>query len=158
MEDNSTLSDGDIIRMQCSVNFRGMWAPSIEWKQHMENEDEDGKEGEGDQLIELHAVSTETVFNSRATSTLIYISGSSKATYFTCRVFFKGYTFSMDIRKVHVATNLPNFTYTWTSPRLVPHRAQLETTEDVYVAPLPDEVELFSTTTLKTNGNKDWCK
>ena len=152
MEDNSTLTKGDVIWMQCSVNFRGMWTPTVEWKQHIE----DDEQGEDDQEVVLHGVSTITVLNSSVTSTFTYVSGPSKTrpTYFSCRIFFQWHNINVNA----TANNLPNYTYTWKSPRLVQHREKLKTGGEVYVPPLPAEVGLPSQTTPKPSGLNDWCK
>src|SRR6218665_1584627 len=149
-EDNVTLTDDNIIWMKCSVNFRGMWSPTVEWKRHIVKD----KDGKDDKRSVLHGVTTAIVVNSRVTSTLIYVSGSSKAAYFSCRIFFQWHNGSVDV----TATNLPTYTYTWKSPRLTPYRTQVEITPEVYVAPLPVEVRPSGTTTHTPSGSSDWCK
>src|SRR6218665_54603 len=147
VEDNSTLTDDDVIWMHCSVNFRGMWAPTVEWIQHRVNDKEE------EQTI-IHEASTVTLLNTNITTTLNYVHNASETTYFSCRLFFQRYNGSDRA----TATNLPEFTYTWKSPKLVSHLEQLKTTEEAYIAPLPVEVGSLSTAVIIPVGNNAWCK
>ena len=146
-EENITLTEGDVILMQCSVNFRGMWAPTVEWKQHTVDDNKD-------QHTIIYDASTVTLINARVTTTLKYVYKLSEFTYFSCRMLFQRYNGSLHA----TATNLPEFIYTWKSPTFLSHRGQLKTTEEVYIALLPVEVGPLSTTVIIPVGNSAWCK
>ena len=124
-----SLIEGDHIFIQCNINFRGFWAPSVEWTQHGDNSKPEG-EPVADGVEQLRNPSQSI------TSTLtIAVQSSADGFYYSCKLYFVKYNGI----EVTTAKNVPNFTYTWNS----------SVTQHIFSATSP---------TTETSSSVYWCK
>ena len=101
---HSDSSTEDLINLTCSMEFRGNWAPTIEWKE------------QSDQGVKFLSVNVTTVPNQRVTSTLVMEVQDGSRNY-TCTAKF-------DLSgkpKTTTATNVPDYKRSWTSPIFIKH-------------------------------------
>lgn len=95
----NNISTDDVVHLTCSIEFRGNWAPTMEWKEHSSH---------GEKVI-LVGVHTTTVPNQLVTSALVMPVQKGRSN-FTCTAKF-------DINgKPHstTATNVPRDERSWT--------------------------------------------
>src|SRR6218665_1396649 len=77
-----SLTEGDRIWIQCSMQFRGFWEPTLEWIQHGE---EFGSEGKNI----THGIETTITPNQSVTSNLtVAIKSSTVESYYSCKIYF----------------------------------------------------------------------
>src|SRR6218665_506708 len=100
----TSLEVGDNIWMQCRVNFRGNWAPTMEWRQHQVNADIN------ESRLVSNVADTVAIPNSSITSTLtVLIDSTNYESYYSCRTFFTWHNGKLRTN----ATNVPDFSHTW---------------------------------------------
>lgn len=139
-----SLVDGDHIWIKCNVDFRGFWAPSMEWNQH------GGDFGpQGNRVTD----GIETVISPRQSITsklTIAVNSSEDGFYYSCKLYFVKYNGT----QVTTAKNVPNFTYTWNSSVIYVSHSSAES--DV---PETDAVASSAvTSSTEKSSNVDWCK
>lgn len=106
--DNDSSVDSEAIKMQCSLNYRGFWAPTMHWTQH----NIDGIEDVKSQKV-IGITESQTISNSHVTSSLtVNIDSLGTGTFFSCRIFFEK---KFDGILTMNATNVPDFIYIWNS-------------------------------------------
>ncbi len=94
--------------MRCTVNFRGNWVPTIEWRLHEIDGATD--EEQSDLTDEANVV---IVPNANISSSLtIILNGSSNSSYYSCKIYFK----SESSNQIVTANNTPDYNYEWMSP------------------------------------------
>ena len=94
--------------MRCAVNFRGSWAPTMEWRLHECNGSTD--EERSDLIDEANVI---IVTNANISSSLtIILNGSSNSSYYSCKIYFT----SENNSQVVTANNTPAYNYKWKSP------------------------------------------
>lgn len=92
-KDSSTK---DLVNLTCSIEFRGNWAPAMEWKEHS---------NDGDEILSV-GVNVVTIRNQSVTSTLAMKVQEGSRNY-TCTTKFD---ISGKPSKT-TASNVPNYTY-----------------------------------------------
>lgn|SRR6218665_1640118 len=94
--------------MQCNLNFRGFWAPTMQWTRHDGDGLADGTNREVGGVIKM-----QTIPNSNVTSSLTVSRDSlGEGTFFSCRIYFERKSDGILIMN---ATNVPDFVYVWNS-------------------------------------------
>src|SRR6218665_3234207 len=102
----TSLEVGDCIWMQCRVQFRGNWPPTMEWRQHQVNT------GIDKGRLVSDVADTVVIQNSSITSTLIVLIDSTNYdSYYSCRTFFTWHNGKLRTN----ATNVPDFNHMWMS-------------------------------------------
>ena len=97
--------------MRCTVYYcnTGSWAPTLEWRLHEGNTDEEP--------TELHVTVSATVVicpNTNISSTLsILLNATSNSSYYSCKIYFKP---ENNIVEMMTANNTPDYIYVWKSP------------------------------------------
>ena len=100
----TSLEVGDCIWMQCRVNFRGNWPPTMEWRQHQVNAHE--------VRLDSNVADTVVIQNSSITSTLtVLIDSTNYDSCYSCRTYFTWHNGKLRTN----ATNTPDFNHTWIS-------------------------------------------
>lgn|SRR6218665_490527 len=123
-----SLVDGDHIWIKCNVDFRGFWAPSMEWTQHGLGFGPEGKRVTA-------GIDTVHYYNQKVTSKLTIALYSS--TDYSCKIYFTNYSGTEVTRPT--ANNFPDFTYTWNSSVL-------------YAS------DSSTSSKTQTTSSIDWCK
>ena len=111
------------IEMSCTVEYRGNWAPTMTWKLHADREPfGDNSELGYNKLFELEQVQTKHVMNESVMSTFNINSTSNKSRirtfYITCTTNFSEKLRPPSSDNSHESENIPNYSYTWTSPSI----------------------------------------
>src|SRR6218665_1023409 len=89
--------------MRCSVKFRGIWTPTLEWSLNEDN-------GETEQITGANVV---TFPNVNISSTLtILLNATRNSFYFACKIYFT----PVSNIEMMTANNTPDYTYIWKSP------------------------------------------
>ena len=93
--------------MRCTVYYTGSWTPTLEWRLHEGNTDEEPKE--------LTVSATVVIFpNANISSTLsILLNVTSNSSYYSCKIYF---TSISNIVETVSANNTPDYYYIWDSP------------------------------------------
>ena len=129
-----SLIDGDQIWIQCSVDFRGFWEPSVEWAQHGEDFGPEGK-------TVTDGIETMTSPSHSVTSRLtIAINASAQGFHYSCKIYFARYNGTL----LTTAKNVPSFTYTWNSSL-------------IFITHSPTQ-SFFAVTSSTTETSSAWCK
>lgn len=103
---NTLLVDGYYIWNQCRVNFKGNWEPTMEWRQHSLNVDNDEGRLVSDETV------THVIENVSITSTLtVLVDSTNYDSYYSCRTYF---TWNNGKLKTN-ASNVPDFAHTWST-------------------------------------------
>lgn len=114
--------DGLHIRMGCSVNFNGNWPPTMEWSRQ--------EIYVAYQVVHRITSGIEYIINTgHVSSTLNATLYSTKKFYFSCKIYFAGYSGNTTV----TAINAPDFVYLWNSSvGLIVSRinSELDTTND----------------------------
>lgn len=148
-EERTLLSDDYVqIWMQCNVTFRGFWAPTLVWIEY------GGHLGPEGRNITKEAELTR-IPNRIVTSNLtISVNSSRNWAQFVCRIYFAKYDEMYNM----TASNVPNFTYTWTSSGV-----GLSFSSHEYGSTSLDAMELSTVTRvvlgdLAEKSSTEWCK
>ena len=92
--------------MVCSVNYSGNWAPVMKWQQ------------DGGPVITDGRVVNNTVpwyqYKSVTYSLTVRATREMNGRTFTCKTYFSVY----NRPKINDATNVPDYSYTWTSAQI----------------------------------------
>lgn|SRR6218665_1939405 len=106
--ENNIFEADTHIWMRCTVNVRGSWTPTLEWRLH-------GCNGETDEeTTDLTALTNVVIVpNVNISSTLtIPLNTTSNSSYYSCKIYFS----SVSKIQTLTANNTPNYTYIWNSP------------------------------------------
>ena len=101
---HSNNSTEGLINLTCSMEFRGNWAPTIEWKE------------QSDHNVKILPVNITTVPNQRVTSTLIMeVQDGSRNYACSAKFHLSGKP------NTTTAGNVPDYKRSWTSPMFIKH-------------------------------------
>ena len=95
-----SLTEGDRIWIQCSMNFRGFWEPTVEWIQH-------GDEFRSEGRSITDGIETTITPNQSVTSNVtVAIKSTTVGSYYSCNIYFVRHNGT----PITTANNVPNFT------------------------------------------------
>ena len=141
------LLNGDYIWMQCSVSFRGFWTLTLKWIEYGRHLWPDGK-----RITE--GVEVTRIPNRIVTSNLtVTVNSSRDGSRFACKIYFSKYDGMYRMN----ATNVPGFTYIWTSSVIT---LSLSSSESVTTTSNPFESTSIHTTRedFQWQSSTHWCK
>ena len=108
--ENNTFEEGTHLWMSCTVNFRGNWTPTIEWRLYEGNV---GTDEEQTDLTDL--ADNEIVPNAGISSTLIIAlaaTSNNYSSYYSCKIYFP----LVNNSELVTASNSPDYGFIWKSP------------------------------------------
>ena len=110
--ENNTFEEGTYIWISCTVNFRGNWTPTIEWRL---SEGNGGTEADEEPTDLTDLADNEIVPIAGLTSTLtIALAATNNSSYYVCKIYFP----SVNNSELVTATNSPDYSFVWKSPKV----------------------------------------
>ena len=110
--ENNTFEEGTYLWMRCTVNFKGSWTPTIEWRLYEGN---GGTETDEEPTDLTDRANAEVFPNANISSTLIIaLAATSNSSYYSCKIYFP--SVGLNNSELVTARNSPDYSFIWTSP------------------------------------------
>lgn len=97
--------------MRCSVNFRGSWAPTLEWRLHDGNREADEQPRDVTDWANIVIVPNANI----SSSLIVTPNSTSNLSYYSCKMYFK----LESSGQVVSANNTPDYSFQWKSPLII---------------------------------------
>ena len=107
LSDSGTVQENNVIRMTCSITYNGKWAPVTRWYNSVT------RHNFTYYVTNSTAIDKTTLYSQLTVAASANLHGSE----IVCVTYFTHPSTSLPIS----ATNIPSYTYNWTSPTLDVH-------------------------------------